>query len=57
MNLVFKHSYGHDSYGLVYENKQGSYDVYEIPLYGGEEVFDDTYATLDEAIRVAKSFT
>jgi hypothetical protein len=57
MKLLFTHSYGEEAYGLVYQNELGLYEVYEVPQYGGEEQYYDTYHSLDRAIQAAKSFT
>jgi hypothetical protein len=57
MKLLFTHSYGEEAYGLVYQNELGLYEVYEVPQYGGEEQYYDTYHSLDHAIQAAKSFT
>ncbi len=54
--LVFKYSYGEESYGLVYDN-DGKFDVYEIPQYGGQPCFNKTFECVDDAIEYAKSFT
>jgi hypothetical protein len=56
MKLLFTHSYGESEYGLVYQNEQGLYEVYEVPQYGGEEQYLDTYHSLDDAVQAAKSF-
>ena len=56
MNLVFKQRYADEAYGLVYETSEGLYQVYEIPQYGGEESYYETYHTLEAAIEAAKSF-
>ena len=37
MKLVFTEDHGEESAGLVYEMDDGTFAVYEIPLYGGEE--------------------
>lgn len=57
MNRVFSYSYGDESYGLVYQNDFGSYDVYEIPQFGDEEQFLKTFQSIDDAIEYAKSLT
>jgi hypothetical protein len=57
MKLIFSHSYGEESYGLVYQNELGLYDVYEIPQYGGDEQYYKTYNSLEDAVQAAKSFT
>jgi len=57
MREVFCHSYGEESYGLVYDLGNGLYAVYEIPQYGGAERWYKDCDTLEEAIEVAKSFT
>lgn len=35
----------------------GTFDLYEIPQYGGEERFFDTYTNLLEAIKKGRSWT
>lgn len=57
MELIFKHKYGDGAYGLLYKNEQGTYDVYEIPLYGGEEQFVKNWVNLAPAVEHAKSLT
>ena len=57
MKQVFSNSYGEGSFGLVYQNELGLYEVYEVPQYGGDEQYYKTYNSLDDAVQVAKSFT
>lgn len=57
MELIFKHKYGDGAYGLLYKNEQGTYDVYEIPLYGGEEQFVKNWVNLAPAVEHTKSLT
>jgi len=57
MKQVFSYSYGAESYGIVYQNEVGLYEVYEIPQYGGNERYYQTYNSIDDAIQAAKSFT
>jgi hypothetical protein len=59
MKKVFQHSYGDAAYGLVYELEDGSFAVYEIPQYGGEEYLVESFAVgqLDAAIKLSMSFT
>jgi len=57
MKQVFSYSYGAESYGIVYQNEMGLYEVYEIPQYGGNERYYQTYNSIDDAIQAAKSFT
>lgn len=57
MKLIFSHSYGEESYGLVYQNELGLYEVYEISQYGGYEQYYKTYDSLNDAIQASKSFT
>jgi hypothetical protein len=56
MKQVFSYSYGAESYGIVYQNESGLYEVYEIPSYSGDEKYYKTYASIDDAIQAAKSF-
>ena len=55
--LVFTHPCGEGSYGLVYSNGFGGYDVYEIPLFGGSEMYVDTFVDFTKAVECAKSLT
>lgn len=55
--LLFTHSYGEESYGLVKINSEYTFDVYEIPLYGGIERYQKTFNTYVEAVNYSKSFT
>ncbi len=58
--LVFKQSFGEESYGLVYHNEQnGMYEVYEIPQYGGQERLEGVFNEheYEAAVAYAKSFT
>ena len=59
LKLVNSHSYGEESYGLVYLNTNGEYEVWEIPQYGGFERYEKTFSSdeLDDAIAYSKSFT
>ena len=57
MKQVFSYSYGEGSYGIVYQNEMGLYEVYEIPQYGGYKQYYRTYNSIDDAIQAAKSFT
>ena len=59
LKLVNSHSYGEESYGLVYINVNGEYEVWDIPQYGGEERHQKTFSSceLDDAIAYSKSFT
>ena len=57
MKLVFQKYLGEDSYFLVYLQEDGSYAVYEIPQYGGEERFVEHTNDLVSAIRLGESFT
>ena len=57
MKQVFSNSYGEGSFGLVYQNELGLYEVYEVPQYGGDEQYYKTYNLLDDAVQAAKSFT
>jgi hypothetical protein len=56
LNLVFKYSYGEESYGLVYEN-DNKFDVYEIPQYGGIERYHCSFSDFNSAVEYAKTFT
>ena len=57
IKIVYEHSYGEESYGLVYELPDKTYAVYEIPQYGGYEAWDRDFENLEDAIKHAKSFT
>lgn len=56
MKLVYEYCYGEESYGLVYEDING-FHVYEIPQYGGEELFYKTFDNFEEAKKAAESYT
>ena len=55
--LLFTYSYGDESFGLVYEDGLGRFDVYSIQQYGGEERYEDTFIHYDKAVEYASSFT
>jgi len=57
MKLVFTDDHGEESAGLVYEMDDGTFAVYEIPLYGGEEQHLSDFANLADAVAYAKSLT
>ena len=57
MELVFEYSYGEESYGLVYKDSEGMFQVFEIPQYGGFERYCETFDNIDDAIKEAKSYT
>ena len=57
MREVFRYSYGEEAYGIVYEDNEGFYHVYEIPQYGGEERFVEKFTIHALAIKCATSFT
>jgi hypothetical protein len=57
MKLVFTLDHGEESAGLVYEMDDGTFAVYEIPLYGGEEQHLRDFANLADAVAYAKSLT
>ena len=54
MKEVFVKSYGEEAYGFVYELDDGSFSVYSVPQYGGEERHEGDF-TADE-FEVAKAF-
>ena len=56
---VFVKSYGEESYGIVYKLEDGSFSVYEVPQYGGEERHQKDFSAykLEEAKLYACSFT
>jgi hypothetical protein len=54
MKEVFVESYGEEAYGFVYELDDGSFSVYSVPQYGGEERHEGDF-TADE-FEVAKAF-
>ncbi len=58
--LVFQKSYGDNSFGNVYlvKNKLGEifYEVWEIPMYGGEEIFYKDFCDFNDAVLFASSF-
>ena len=59
MKEVFVKSYGEESYGLGYQLDDGSFEVYEIPQYGGSERFERAFPTgaFEAAKAYACSFT
>jgi hypothetical protein len=59
MREVFVESYGEEAYGVVYELEDGSFSVYEIPQYGGEERHEGNFAAdqFEAAKALAGSFT
>jgi hypothetical protein len=57
MKLVFTLDHGEESAGLVYEMDDGTFAVYEIPLYGGEEQHLRDFDNLADAVAYAKSLT
>jgi hypothetical protein len=59
MEEVFVKSYGEGSYGIVYQLEDGSFEVVEVPQYGGFE-HTEGYFTADQfeaAKELACSFT
>lgn len=46
-----------ESNAVIYINSDDSYDVYETPQYGGEEVFLKNFTDLNEAIDFAENLT
>lgn len=59
MELVFTKSYGEGSYGFVYRNAAGEYEVFEVPQYGGMERYEGVFPAdqLTAAVAHACSFT
>ena len=59
MREVFIESYGEEAYSVVYELEDGSFSVYEIPQYGGEEQHQGNFAAdqFEAAKALACSFT
>ena len=57
MKLIFSVAHGEESAGLVYEMTAGTFAVYEIPLYGGEEQHVRDFDNLADAVVYAKSLT
>jgi hypothetical protein len=57
MKLIFSVAHGEESAGLVYEMAAGTFAVYEIPLYGGEEQHVRDFDNLADAVAYAKSLT
>ena len=57
MKLVFTDDHGEESAGLVYEMDDGTFAVYEIPLYGGEEQHLRDFDNLADAVAYAKSLS
>ena len=51
MKLVFTHDLGEEAAGLVYEKDDGTFAVYEIPSYGGEEQHVRDFDNLADAIK------
>lgn len=58
MELVYTKSYGEESYGFVYRNAVGEYEVYEVPQYGGVERLECVFPAdqYDAAVAYACSF-
>lgn len=54
--LIFEHSYGDESYGFVVK-LDNRYNVYEIPLYGGEPQQEGSFKSKEDAIKLASNFT
>jgi hypothetical protein len=55
MKSVFIHNLGEGAAGLVYQKADGSFAVYEISQYGGEEQHVRDFDNLDNAIAYVKS--
>jgi hypothetical protein len=55
--LIFTHNYGEESYGLVYINQLGKFEIWIVPLYGGMEHHYSTVDCLLNSIEISKSFT
>ena len=47
MVQVFDKSYGEGSYGVVYQMEDGSFEVFEVPQYGGMERFERAFAATE----------
>jgi hypothetical protein len=59
MKQVFIKSYGEESYGIVYQVEDNSFEVYEVPQYGGTERFERAFLATEFAAakEYACSFT
>ena len=55
MIKVYDVSLGEESYGLVYRNDQGLFELWEMSQYGGEQQYYATYDSLDDAVEAARS--
>lgn len=41
---------------IIKEKPDGSFDLFEVPQYGGEEIFYENYKSLIDAIKIAEHF-
>jgi hypothetical protein len=55
--VIFAHSYGEESYGIVKLTQTFLFRVYSIPLHGGEECYEDTFDNYRDAVNYTLSFT
>jgi hypothetical protein len=46
-----------DSGAEIYIHDDGTFSLFEIPLYGGTPMFVKNYTNINEAIKVAESWT
>ena len=58
MKVIYKYSFGHDTLGEVRENKDGEFQCFETPLYGGEfQEVGKLFIKSKDAIEYLKSLT
>jgi hypothetical protein len=50
------HNWHADGGGIIKRTEKG-YELYEVPMYGGDETFVKTFETLDEAKEKADRLT
>lgn len=55
-SLIYWHSLGEESYGLIIATPDGEYHTEEIPQYGGDPRYYKQVYSLQEALDVVKGF-
>jgi hypothetical protein len=56
-NLMLQGTSGEEAGAEIYANSDNKFDLFEIPQYGGNPRFYDNYENINEAIKIAESWT
>jgi hypothetical protein len=55
---IYKHNFGHDTFGEVRKTEDGAFQCFETPLYGGDfQKVGDTFLNKEDAIQFLQSLT